>query len=220
MDLPEKDRIVLEKMPSWLKLAVPPNAVRDDALIAEALSLVNQPEQLQRILSNASSTNSYPHLINMVNAHVWPIWPTWAKDLPFGLLEYARHHFPRRARLRVLRHLAKHPVLSVRNRVRSQLSSLQAAEVTLPQTAEGDWNTDGWFSGIHSQGESFQVRKSPTLQTLLPKISTVGDLRELLEIKSSSQLGWMLLATDGEKSPYQKFEIPKRNGQPLSLIHI
>lgn len=217
MDLPEKDRIVLEKMPSWLKLAVPPNAVRDDALIAEALSLVNQPEQLQRILSNASSTNSYPHLINMVNAHVWPIWPTWAKDLPFGLLEYARHHFPRRARLRVLRHLAKHPLLSVRSRVRLQLSSLQAAEVTLPQTAEGDWNTDGWFSGIHSKGGAFQVRKSPTLQTLLPKISTVGDLRELLEIKSSSQLGWMLLATDGEKSPYQKFEIPKRNGQPREI---
>ena len=217
MDVPAKEKTILEEMPAWLKLAVPPNAVRDESLIAEALALVNQPRQLQRCLDSASSSNAYPHLVNLVNARVWPQWTKWIDDAPNELLDHAMNHFPRFGRLRVLRRLAKHPRLSVRKRVISQLKFLQIAEVSLPQKALGDWNTQGWFAGIQERGKSFQVRTPEKLKGVLPKISTVGDLRELLKIKSPKQMGWLLLATDGENMPYQKFEIPKRNGQPREI---
>jgi retron-type reverse transcriptase len=217
MDLPENEQLILEKMPLWLKLTVPPNAVRDEALIAEALSLVNQPDKLQRCLDSASSTNAYPHLINLVNAHVWPQWTSWVQDSPFDLLNHARIHFPRHARLRVLRRLAKHPQLSVRSHVKSHLEFLQTAEVSLPTKTNNDWNAQGWFAGIQERGDAFKVSAPEKLKNLLPKISTVGDLRELLQIKSSKQLGWLLLATDGETMPYHRFEIPKRNGQPREI---
>ena len=215
MDVPAKERAILDKMPPWLKLAVPPNAVRDETLIAEALSLVNQPAQLQKCLYSASSTNAYPYLINLVNARVWPQWTKWIKDSPNDLIDHARDHFPRQAKLRVLRRLAKHPRVSVRSRVRSQAYFLQCGEVSLPQKAQGDWNSDGWFAGIQEPGEAFRVQEKR--KESLPQISTIGDLRELLGIKSSKQLGWLLLATAGEKMPYQKFEIPKRNGQPREI---
>ena len=215
MDVPLKEKEILDKMPPWLKLAVPPNAVRDEALIAEALSLVNQPGQLQSCLSSASSTNAYPHLINLVNARLWPQWTKWIHDFPNELIDHANDHLPRQAKLRVLRRLAKHPRLSVRTRVESQTHFLQTAEVSLPQKALGDWNTNGWFAGVRRRDGAFQV--SEKLKEPLPKISTVGDLRELLKIKSSKQLGWLLLATDGEEMPYLKFEIPKRNGQPREI---
>ena len=217
MEVPAKDKIILEKMPSWLKLPVPPNAILDEALIAEALSLVNQPSELAKFLRPIVPTNAYPYLINLVNAQVWPQWSNWVEDSPSLLIDYARSHFPRRGRLRVLRRLAKHPRLPIRNRVKAQLGSLQAAEVSLPKTKDGDWSSDGWFSGIQEQGEAFRVRSNEKLEALLPKLSTVGDLRELLKIISTKQLGWMLLATDGEKMPYQKFEIPKRSGQPREI---
>ena len=217
MDVPANESALLEKMPTWLKLPVPPNAVRDEALIAEALSFVNQPGKLQGCLNLVSATNAYPYLINLVNASVWPLWTTWIKGTPDRLLDHARNHFPRQARLRVLRRLAKHPQLSVRNKVRGQLQFLQAPEVSLPNATTEQWSTEGWFSGIKPQGKAFQVRTSESLKELLPRIATVGDLRELLKIKSSKQLGWMLMATDGEKMPYHKFEIPKRNGQPREI---
>ena len=217
MKIPAKDKLILEKMPSWLKLPVPPNAIRDEALIVEALSLVNQPSELEKFLRRIILTNAYPYLINLVNAQVWPQWAKWVEDVPSLLLTYATSHFPRKGQLRVLRRLAKHPRLFIRNEVKVRLESLQAAEVSLPKTKDGDWNSDGWFSGIQQQGEAFQVHSNEKLEALLPKLSTVGDLRELLKIKTSKQLGWMLLATDGEKMPYQKFEIPKRSGQPREI---
>ena len=217
MEIPAKDQVILDKMPAWLKLPVPPNAIRDEALIAEALTLVNQPGKLETFLSSISTTNAYPYLINLVNAQVWPQWVSWVDHSPALLIEYARSHFPRRGRLRVLRRLAKHPLLAIRGRVQSQLAFLESAEVSLPKTADSEWNSGGWFSGIQERGGAFQVRSNEKLEALLPKISTVGDLRELLKIKSTKQLGWMLLATAGEKMPYQKFEIPKRSGQPREI---
>jgi len=97
--------------------------------------------------------------------------------------------------------------------VRIRLEKLRAEEVSLPNRLGGEWGTAGWFLS----GGGFQLRDPATLKISLPKIETVGDLRELLKIKSSSQLGWFLLATDGEEKPYQKFEIPKRNGQPREI---
>jgi len=119
--------------------------------------------------------------------------------------------------MRVLRRMAKHPQVSVRNKVRAHLSFLQTAEVSLPDKTNGEWNTQGWFAGIQESGESFLVHATARLVEILPEITNVGELRELLKIKSSKQLGWMLVATDGSNLPYQRFEIPKRNGQPREI---
>jgi hypothetical protein len=46
----------------------------------------------------------------------------------------------------------------------------------------------------------------------LPQLSTLAELRALLDIRSPRQLGFFLLASDTPDGPYTRFTIPKRDG--------
>src|SRR5262249_43819379 len=83
----------------------------------------------------------------------------------------------------------------------------------LPPGRQGDWTTEGWLKGTepgriqrHRQGRRVQEKLG------LPVLKNVESLRELLGIKSPSQLGWFLVASDEGEGPYTRYTIPKRDG--------
>ena len=218
MGIPPKEKEILESMPTWLRLPVPPNAIRDEKIVAEALALVHRPEELHSFLSSISSSHLYPYVINLINAEIWKQLPIWVGDHAKHLVIHAGDHFTRKAEITTLRRVAKHPEMAIRGRVQRRLKYLQAEEVALPRDKNSEWSsTSGWFAGIKKQGDTFKIRQSEKLDEFLPKITTVFQLRELLKIKSSNQLGWLLLATAGDNMPYHQFEISKRNGQPRQI---
>jgi retron-type reverse transcriptase len=48
-------------------------------------------------------------------------------------------------------------------------------------------------------------------------ISNVGQLRDLLGIRSPQQLGFLLVASDHDNGPYTRFTIPKRDGKDREI---
>src|SRR5262249_1480337 len=129
------------------------------------------------------------------------------------LLEFAAEHMIEQAKARVLRRLIKDPNPIIRNRARVHLERSRIREVALPPGRQGDWTTEGWLKGTepgriqrHRQGRGVREKLG------LPVLQTVKSLRELLGIKSPSQLGWFLVASDEGEGPYTRYTIPKRDG--------
>src|SRR5262249_28275598 len=154
-------------------------------------------------------------------AHIWRAADQiLASDDPQArsfFLAFVQSHMPPRAQARFLRLLARDPSPRLRTKVRRLLQRNPLREGALPQERTGTWDTTGWFprtgretggKGLarHRQGRKIQDR------TGVPPIANLGQLRKLLDIRSPSQLGWFLLASDAADGPYVKFTIPKNDG--------
>jgi hypothetical protein len=214
----------VESVPAWLLRPLPLGAAADEQLHVKidelAADLPAQVTQLDRLLHGVQSYREYEPAANRACAHVWlAVDRLLASPDPrarLALLAFARAHMPPQAEARLLRRLARDTSPRVRLKVRRLLRRHPVREVALPQTPGGAWDAAGWFprgdaaagQGLarHRQGRKIQER------TGVPPLANLGELRELLAIRSPAQLGWLLLASDTDNGPYTTFKLPKRDG--------
>ena len=109
---------------------------------------------------------------------------------------------PEAAQAHICRRLIMDPAWRVRSRVRLLVERRGYREVALPLTPDGPWDATGWLRGKVGQ-PLFQHRQGERIlqQHWLPVLKNLGELRELLGIKSPNQLGYLLLATDQHGGP-------------------
>jgi RNA-directed DNA polymerase len=210
-----------EQVPSWVLRTLPANAAEDGRLNEQidelAQKLPGSIGQMHRALAAVLSFREYDTAANRASAHVWRVIDQFfnlgSDQAKNDLLNFADDHMGPRAQARIFRRLVKDPSMSVRMRARRLLERSAVREVALPQKRDGDWDTSGWLHGSPS-GELSRHRQGRRVQEQhgVPALTNVGQLRELLGIKSSAQLGWFLLASDAEDGPYTTFKLPKRSG--------
>jgi hypothetical protein len=126
-----------------------------------------------------------------------------------AVLDFAEQHFPPGALARLLRRVVKDPAVTIRRQAVRLLKRSRIREVALPLGRQGNWDQTGWLQGIsagplnrHAQGRRILERNG------LPVAGNVGELRELLGIRSPQQLGYFLLASEVNDGPYTRFTIP------------
>lgn len=220
-------RNIAESIPAWLLRPLPINAKRDAKLEAEIQKLAEiLPDSLSKIselLKGVMEYHEYDAAANVANEHVWAnrrmfLQSPSAADRRM-LFEFARQHMTPTGRSRITRRLSKDPDLGVRRAVHGVLRKDAPREVALPEESDGDWDAGGWMHGVEP-GRLLRVRpgqKKLQKAWKLPELSTVGQLRELLGIKSTKQLGYLLLACEEGGGPYTRFTIPKRDGSPREV---
>jgi hypothetical protein len=210
----------LEKAPAFVFWPLPANAAVDDVLEKKIDALVAKlPENLPKLgmlLHGVREFAEYDSAANRAGAHVWRlVEQILSSDDPRakeGLLGFASAHMTPQVQARICRRLVKDSDSGLRRKARTLVEKGLFHEVALPLKADGEWNPTGWLHGgasplsRHPQGRRIQER------TGVPVLSNVGQLRELLGIKSPAQLGWFLLASDADNGPYTTFTIPKRSG--------
>jgi RNA-directed DNA polymerase len=218
---------LLTQVPDWLLRPLPANATVDDKLTARidalAAKLPGSIEQLKLALDAVRQFREYDAAANRACAHVWQTLehfysPLLDKRLRTALLGFVSEHMIDRAQARVFRRLVKDSSLGMRRRVARLIETVNVREVALPLETEGDWDQTGWQRGTegqalsrHKQGKRVQEKNG------VPPLANLGQLRELLGIKSSRQLGYFLLASDHENGPYVTFTIPKRDGSERTI---
>jgi RNA-directed DNA polymerase len=211
----------LAEAPEWLLRSLPVNAAVDPALhgridaLAQALPSNLRP--LRDELAAVRNFREYDAAANRASAFVWRvIEPLIAFPDPRSrveLLMFAREHFTQPALSRLLRRMLKDPASPVRRHARKVLRASRIREVALPAKKDGPWDQTGWLAGTDNGPLSrHQAGTRPRKKNDLPQISNLGELRQLLGIRSPAQLGWLLLATDADNGPYTRFTIPKRDG--------
>jgi hypothetical protein len=212
---------LLEQAPAWLLRPLPANAAAEAALEGQidalAAGLPGSLFQISRALEGVRPFREYDSAANRAVAHVGAaLGPLLASDDSHPkhvLLGFALAHMPGPAQARVFRRLVKDRSPEVRRQARKLLARARIHEVALPLKQDGAWDSSGWLHGTpsgplsrHPQGRRVQQRSG------VPPLAEMAGLRQLLGIKSSRQLGWLLLASDQDDGPYTTFTIPKRSG--------
>jgi RNA-directed DNA polymerase len=208
--------------PAWLYLPLPANADPDPKSIEKVETLCGQlPTNfaaLQKALDEVRAFASFEPTVNRANELVWSRLEALLSD-PSGrerakLVQYAQANMPQRLLGRILRRLAKDPDMSVRNTVGNAITKGKFKEVALPRTKDGDWNATGWLLPKEKQKIGSRHKSGTRAQekTGVPVLKTVEQLRKLLGIKSSKQLGFFLVASDYKDGPYITYTIKKRGG--------
>ncbi|MEO1523908.1 MAG: reverse transcriptase family protein [Planctomycetota bacterium] len=206
-----EEKELLERSPQWLLLPLPPHSSRNDGLIDQLKRHLRSREPVWSLLSAVTAEHSYPVAANLANALIWNSLRRWCRHAPASLLKHAELHMTRSAEVRVLRRLAKAPNTGVRKNALKRIRQLGVAETMLPQRRPTDAHP--WRYGLGR--ESFfggQTFRHEERLADLPEIEDIAQLREVLGIRSTKQLGWMLQACEGEGKPYHRFGISKRNG--------
>ena len=206
-------------VPDWVYFHLPPNAPANDKvekkLAKLALSLPKTIVPLRWELVEIDQTAAFESAANKINPIVWAKLDEFVEnpELLTGFIAYVSDCFPLEGKTRLIRRFAKHPDPGVRSKVRKIIKETSFYEVSLPSSDDGAWDQTGWIRGTwptefnaHPHGED--VRKHYDL----PPLKTVGDLIKFFGIKSSQQLGYLLLATDVNRGPYHSFNVPKRGG--------
>jgi RNA-directed DNA polymerase len=211
----------LPNVPSWILRPLPVNAINDASLHARIDSLAAElPRTLRQIadeLAQVISYREYDSAANRAASHIWPqlqaIFASSSVQARMDLLAFAHAHLAPKAQARIYRRLVKDPTLRVRRRAARLIEKASLHEVALPLGREKPWDATGWLKNVtdtalsrHKTGRRAQEKSG------VPVLANLGQLRELLEIRSPRQLGWLLLATDTDGGPYVKFTIPKRGG--------
>ncbi len=205
--------------PDWLLRPLPVNAGSDANLLARIDELAARlPESLSELQAALDAVRPFIEYDAAANRTLAQLWPRVDDILLCGdvpsrreLLRFAKEHFPEAALARLLRRAARDAAPSVRRQAARILRKSGIREVALPG-ASGDWDQSGWLLPAgrplsrHPQGRRAQQQHN------VPVVATVGELRKLLGIRSSRQLGYFLLATDAEGGPYTSFTLPKRDG--------
>ncbi|MDY3562733.1 reverse transcriptase domain-containing protein [Gemmata sp. JC673] len=215
-----------QSAPAWLLLPLPANADADPTLIAiieqHATSLPEGFKKLHDALDRVRALASYEPAVNRSNTLVWEkleallTAPEGAARI--ALIRYAREHMPERGCARVLRRLAKDADMNVRRTVVKAVRKAKIQEVAIPAKKDGEWDTSGWLlpdevSKVtrHKTGKRAQERSG------VPALTKLAELRKLLGIKSTNQLGFFLLASDHKGGPYTTHTIPKRDGSDRQI---
>ncbi len=215
-----------QSIPAWLLLPLPANADTDAALIATVEQHgANLPEgfkPLHDALDQVRALATYEPAVNLANGLVWSKLESLlsAPDPTprLALIKYARDHMPERACARVLRRLAKDPDMEVRRTVTRAVRTAKILEVAIPAKKDGDWNPTGWL--LLSDEKKFTRHKPGTRtqeRNKVPILTKLAEVRKLLNIKSSKQLGFFLLASDAAGGPYTTHTIPKRDGSDRKI---
>jgi hypothetical protein len=178
------------------------------------------PDSLGEIsdaLKKVHPFREYDAAANHAAAHVWRALERIVASESFrdrsNLLTFAAEHLVEAAQVRIVRRLVKDRATTVRSKAARLIKRRGFREVALPLKTDGPWDATGWLRGTtpgplsrHPQGARVQEQRG------LPILHTVADLRALVGIKSTKQLGYLLLATDAGNGPYTRFTIPKRDG--------
>ncbi len=217
---------LLDRVPPWVLRPLPANAALDESLHARldelATHLPTTLPQIQEELDAIQSFREYEAAANRAAAHVWLVLDQFfASRAPgdhFALLRFAAKHVSPEAQARIYRRLVRAPAHYVRSAARALVKNADLREVALPLKADRDWGPEGWFHGTlngpllrHKQGASVQAEHG------VPPLANVGQLRELLDVRSTRQLGYFLLASDANNGPYTTFSIPKRDGTSRTI---
>jgi retron-type reverse transcriptase len=214
-----------QSAPAWLYLPLPANAWHDEELLAKVGQLCTRlPDnfkKLQDALTAVRDLASYEPAANRTAELIWPQFETLVSH-PAGkwrvaMVNFAREHFPKRLYARVLRRLAKDPDAEVRTLVKKSIKRARLEEVALPQKRGDDanWDPTGW---LLPEGKKSKMRdkhktgKRVQQKMGVPVLATVAEVRDLLGIKSSAQLGYFLVASDHKGGPYTTHTIPKQTG--------
>lgn len=211
-----------ESLPSWLTPPLPVNAVVDAQAMAEIDALLARlPASLQQLdagLYRRQALRNYDPLVQRVNARIWrqrrELWTSEEAPVRSQLVDYVIRHLPPEGRLAVLRRLAKDPDRGVRLKVVRYLEKHRLPEVALPDRRDAAWDTDGWRHGTPPPARRTRHRAGTIVQQRwgVPPLRNLRELRALLGIKSPKQLGYLLLASDADGGPYQRFTLAKRQG--------
>ncbi len=213
--------------PAWLLRPLPINAQRDAKLEAKITKLVetlpNSLGDIIKLLNDVKSYREYDSAANLASAQVWQhrhqFLSSSRSDLRRGLVEFAQDHMTPTGRARIIRRLSKDADLNVRHAVHQGILRTPPYEVALPEDPKSNWDASGWMHGVEP-GRLLRKRtghKKNQKAWGLPKLSTIQQLRTLLGIKSTKQLGFLLLGSDKGGGPYTRFTIPKRDGSEREL---
>lgn len=216
-----------ESIPAWLLRPLPINAKRDAALEAKieahARNLPASLAEISQLLKSVMQYHEYDAAANIANGHVWANRRKFLQSHSGTdrrlLLEFAQQHMTPTAKSRIIRRLAKDADLSVRRASGRLILKDPPREVALPVNPKSNWDAGGWIHGVEP-GRLLRPRKGQKkLQQSweLPGLTTVGQLRQLLGIKSTKQLGYLLLSCEANGGPYTRFSIPKRDGSPREV---
>lgn len=213
---------LFSRVPNWLLRPLPVNATVDPSILTRIDTLATQlPDslgELSRGLNNLIGLRAYDGAVNRASAHVWLACKMIASHpvsrFRTDLLIFASNFMVPEAVGRLLRQFIRHPDPQTRRAARRTMARGGGyREVALPSDDEKPWDTTGWLRGTesnrlfgHAAGARVQQRWK------VPELKTVGDLRELLGIRSPQQLGYLLLATDENGGPYHRFTVSKRDG--------
>ncbi len=215
----------VDQVPHWVLRPLPANTTSDANLLKEieevCAKLPNHFYHLHSLLQRVRCFREYDSAVNDACVRVWRLLPqlfAGTVGAKHSLLYFASQHMPPEAQARIYRRLAKDAVLSVRRKAQQLVQRAHLQEVALPREPEGAWDPTGWFKGVvndrldrHRQGRRIQEANG------VPPLNNVGEMRQLLGIRSEAQLGYLLLATDNENGPYTTFTIPKRDGSQRAI---
>jgi retron-type reverse transcriptase len=216
----------LARAPDWLLRPLPANAAVDPALHARidslAARLPDAIDQLHEQLDGVRMFREYDAAVNRASSLLWQNLEGClnSQDLAprLALLRFAQEHLTEAAFARVLRRMVKDPAPTVRRHAHRVLRKANIREVALPSKKNGPWDPTGWAAGTDRGGLArHQTGRRTRQQANVPQIATIGELRQVLEIRSSKQLGYFLLASDAENGPYTRFVIPKRDGSERAI---
>jgi len=216
----------IENAPAWLLRPLPLNAQsaanRLEQIDALGATLPGSLPDLHKLLSALQAQNLYDDAVNRAAVQVWSkleVFYTSPDERDrLNLLEFAREHLVEQAQARIYRRLSKDPSIHVRRRIHREINKARLPEVALPRESEGAWDSTGWSHGTQGRPLSRHLQGRRVQQKLgLPEISNGAELRELLGVRSTRQLGWLLLASDVEDGPYISFTIPKRDGSERTI---
>ena len=209
-------------VPVWVFRPLPANAQIDAALLRKVAAAMNgkdgRPDLygLGMMLDDAKPYAEYDAAANRAAALVWPHVGRLLSDpdatVRRQLLRFAVGHLPPRAAARILRRLARDPDRKVRRAVAALIEERPPREVALPadRTPEAPWDATGWTPAPGSREPARHPGGARVQQARgVPPLATVGDLRTLLGIRSTRQLGYFLLATDADGGPYTAFTVAK-----------
>jgi retron-type reverse transcriptase len=214
------------RAPDWLLRPLPVNAVVDPALHARidslAAKLPDSIEELHKQLDGVRAFHEYDAAVNRASVLLWHRLEgcLGALDLQprMALLRFAREHLTPPAFARVLRRMIKDPSPRIRRQAVKVLKKSKVREVALPARKNGPWDTSGWSAGFERGGLSrHQAGQRTRKQFHVPQIASIAELREVLGIRSTKQLGYFLLSTEADDGPYTRFAIPKRDGSERAI---
>ena len=212
--------------PEWLYRPLPANADHDETVLKKieqhCSKLPNELFKLQQTLALIRAASSYEPCVNRANELVWEQFEALITNtdgkVRRSFATFAVEHMPERAAARVLRRLAKDSDMEVRSHVSRALRKSKIREVALPHKKGGDWDTGGWLlQSEESKVTRHKGGKRPLEKNGLPVITNLAQLRKLLNIKSTNQLGFFLLASDHKDGPYTTHTIPKRDGSDRKI---
>jgi RNA-directed DNA polymerase len=216
----------LTHAPAWLFRPLPVNAAVDENLHTRidklGEKLPDSLPELHQTLDAVRPFREYDAAANRASASIWQalehFYTSSDRHVRSALLTFAVEHMGEEAQARILRRLVKDPSTAIRARARKIVQSGVIREVALPLKEGSDWDATGWLRGTisgplsrHAQGKRVQQKNS------VPVLSNLAQVRELLGIRSSRQLGYLLLASDQDNGPYTRFTIPKRDGSEREI---